>query len=271
MSRQSAKKVQLAIIAKPGESFAIHNQTVLVLVAKRQEYGEFTSVLFLATHARILSDGTTTAPAPRRTRRTKAEIQEKRAMKKIKGTLSPDKSKSEAPSQILQVNATRTTTRELYNSVQFSPAYSHCVTTPLGSPNPVSPSFNLPPNLIAELFQTFRILPQSLHPVISLDEVESSLRLASWNLASLPSQLRLLAHIIITLASFFSTNAVIIGPGGYGPEIACIALSQGPLKEAAVLDLREYGVRRKPAACMLSTMGRSAMASTPGRHHRPCL
>ncbi|KAJ3780166.1 hypothetical protein GGU10DRAFT_391341 [Lentinula aff. detonsa] len=190
---------------------------------------------------------TTTAPAPRRRRRTRAEMQEERAMKKVKGILSPDESEA----QILQVNDIRTTTRELYNSVQFSPAYSHCVTTPLGSPNPVSPSFNLPPNLIAELFQTFRILPQSLHPVISLDEVESSLRLASWNLASLPSQLRLLAHIIITLASFFSTNAVIIGPGGYGPEIACIALSQGPLKEAAVPDLREYGVRRKPVCYQL--------------------
>ncbi|KAJ3994349.1 hypothetical protein F5050DRAFT_530767 [Lentinula boryana] len=214
----------------------MHNQTVLVLVAKRKEYREFTSMPFPCNPRSNFIRCTTTAPVPRRRRRTKVEMQEERAMKKVKGTLSPDKTKSEA--QILLVNDTRTITRELYNSVQLSPAYSHCVTTPLGSPNPVSPSFNLPPNLIAELFQSaqhlfflylhgahvllhtaFRILPQSLHPIISLDEVESSLRLASWNLASLPSQLRLLAHTIITLASFFSTNAVIIGPGGYGPEI----------------------------------------------------
>ncbi|KAJ3914587.1 hypothetical protein F5877DRAFT_82648 [Lentinula edodes] len=126
------------------------------------------------------------------------------------------------------------------------PAIGH-----LGAPHPIPPSLNLSAELVAELIQIFRILPQSLHPIIPLDELESALRLASWSLASLPPRLRSLAQIIMTLASFFSTNAAIVGPSGCGPEVTSIALSKAPLKEPVVPDLREYGVRRKPVCYQL--------------------
>ncbi|KAJ3868218.1 hypothetical protein EV359DRAFT_77875 [Lentinula novae-zelandiae] len=109
------------------------------------------------------------------------------------------------------------------------------------APHSIPPSLSLSAELVAELIQIFHVLPQSLHPIIPLDELEASLRLASWSLSSLPPQLRVLAQIIVTLASFFSTNAAIVSRGGCGPEVTSIALSKAPLKEPVVPDLREYG------------------------------
>ncbi|KAJ3878644.1 hypothetical protein F5051DRAFT_452179 [Lentinula edodes] len=174
---------------------------------------------------------TTSAPAARRRRRTKAEMHEER-MKKANKTTDLKSRTDGLETSLIQPNE--------------GPAIGH-----LGAPHPIPPSLNLSAELVAELIQIFRILPQSLHPIIPLDEVESSLRLASWSLASLPPQLRVLVQIIIALASFFSTNAAIVGPGGCGPEVTGIALSKAPLKEPAVPDLREYGVRRKPVCYQL--------------------
>ncbi|KAJ3933498.1 MAG: hypothetical protein NXY57DRAFT_15391 [Lentinula lateritia] len=173
---------------------------------------------------------TTTALAARRRRRTKAEMQEERLKKANKTADSTLR------------------TAELETSQPNEGPTRH-----IEAPHFIPPSLSLSAELVAELIQIFHILPQSLHPIIPLDELEASLRLASWSLSSLPPQLRVLAQCIVTLASFFSTNAAIVGRGGCGPEVTSIALSKAPLKEPVVPDLREYGVRRKPVCYQLWT------------------
>ncbi|KAJ4470868.1 hypothetical protein J3R30DRAFT_1132193 [Lentinula aciculospora] len=180
---------------------------------------------------------TTPAPAARRRRRTKTEMQEERAKKTVKSAVE---------GQEAHMNDTEVAL-DIWSLMQLSVSSQ----TDYGTPHPIPPGIDLSVELVSELFQIFRILPQSHHPIIPLDDLESSLRLLSWNLTSLPSPLRLLAKIIITVASFFSTNAAIVGPGGCGPEIACTVLSKAPLKELEVPDLREYGVRRKSVCCKL--------------------
>ncbi|KAJ7232019.1 hypothetical protein C8J57DRAFT_1384470 [Mycena rebaudengoi] len=92
--------------------------------------------------------------------------------------------------------------------------------------------FQLAPELVRHLFESFVQLPQNRHPIFRRASLQSALSSVSWQIDLLQPQTRVLAYCVMALSSSISFHESVIG---LGPRTEIIY---------RFLDLREYGVRR---------------------------
>ncbi|KIK66858.1 hypothetical protein GYMLUDRAFT_37937 [Collybiopsis luxurians FD-317 M1] len=178
----------------------------------------------------------TTTPVVRRKRRTKAEILASESHR-------VQTSSSSTPASSASISTPSTGREESAAVILYS---RHSATNILGEPLPVPPTLELPPEIVQELFETFRDSHYNVHLFLRRSKLEESLRLNSWDPLRLHPQDRVLVHCIITVASLFSANSFILGNAQVTPEHIDIFSSNAPLKASVVPDLRPYGLRREP-------------------------
>ncbi|KAJ7242018.1 hypothetical protein C8J57DRAFT_70943 [Mycena rebaudengoi] len=98
--------------------------------------------------------------------------------------------------------------------------------------------FQLAPELVRHLFESFVQLPQNRHPIFRRASLQSALSSVSWQIDLLQPQTRVLAYCVMALSSSISFHESVIG---LGPRPKSFTDSSVFYRGA---DLREYGVRR---------------------------
>ncbi|KAJ3853949.1 hypothetical protein EV368DRAFT_81097 [Lentinula lateritia] len=172
-----------------------------------------------------------TTPAIRRKRRTRAQLEQEQVVitpgnssESAEGFGSPNKANHQSHNSLERWKWTSTKDPNTIISLNLAP-----------------PGLDLPPSLVRELFQDFRLLPQVYYPLLPLKDLETSLHNCSWNLHALLPLDRVLAQCIIATSSRISTSSRLVDLEGYDlPKISMLA----PLK-TRYLDCREVGRRRE--------------------------
>ncbi|KAJ7119915.1 hypothetical protein C8R43DRAFT_1035064 [Mycena crocata] len=104
----------------------------------------------------------------------------------------------------------------------------------------LSAFWEIPCELVKDLFQCLDGLFQSYHPLFRDCRIESAVSSVGWRLDLLSPQACVLAYCVCALASTISFNSAIIGPGPQPESFADKSVF------FAGADLRTYGVRRGP-------------------------
>ncbi|KAJ3899037.1 hypothetical protein F5879DRAFT_978227 [Lentinula edodes] len=172
-----------------------------------------------------------TTPATRRKRRTRAQLEQERVV------ITPGNSSESAEG----FGSPNKANHQSSNSLERWKWTSTKDSNPIISLNMATPGLDLPPSLVRELFQDFRLLPQFYYPLLPLNDLETSLNNCSWNLHALLPLDRVLAQCIIATSSRISTSSHLVNLEGYDlPKISMLA----PLR-TRYLDYREVGRRRE--------------------------
>ncbi|KAJ3994351.1 hypothetical protein F5050DRAFT_530425 [Lentinula boryana] len=169
-----------------------------------------------------------TTPVTRRKRRTKAELEQERA------ATSSRRSSVEVPGPQSKAG-------HASNSLEIWRRSSSQHSSPSIYINLASPSLDISPSLVKELFQDLRILPQYYYPFLPLDDLEASLDGCSWSLHALAPHDRVLAQCIIAISARISTSSLLVDLGNR--NIVNVTKCS-PLK-TRYLDCREFGRRRE--------------------------
>ncbi|KAF5383975.1 hypothetical protein D9757_006936 [Collybiopsis confluens] len=133
-----------------------------------------------------------TTPVVRKKRRTKAELE------------------GEKPSSIASSISKLVTLQQAPSRSDVQPSISRLKESAI-SYGLASPTLDIPPSLVKELFQDTRKLPLYHHPLFPLKRLESALASSSWHLPDLTPQDRVLAQCSIAIAARISSSSFLIG------------------------------------------------------------